>query len=185
MSEHCYSTLICAERDKCIFEKMGYTAECSQALTIDGNEIPSSIVMVDREAANGHYEELTALIGTPFLACNGARHGVYGDHLLASDGKDWCSVEALHESSYPAVRVDPSGVIAWSEVEEGRKYWVCTQLPSPQLIQPGSGMWSVLRTKGHFRTRIPLCLLPSKICRSVSLPAYRPGCADRRLVYWK
>jgi hypothetical protein len=98
MSEHYYSRLVCAERDKCIFEKMGYTVECSQALTVDGNEIPSSIVMVDREAADGHYEELTTLIGPPFLVCNGARHGVYGDHLLASDGKDWCYVEALHES---------------------------------------------------------------------------------------
>ncbi len=147
MSEHCYSTLVCAERDKCIFEKMGYTVECSQALTVDGNEIPSSIVMVDREAADGHYEELTTLIGAPFLVCNGARHGVYGDHLLASDGKDWCYVEALHESSYPAVRVDPSGVIVWSEVEEGRKYWGLYAAAVAAIKTAGLG--SVVSTPGQ------------------------------------
>jgi hypothetical protein len=39
MSDRCYSTLVCAERDKDIFEKMGYRLEESQALSEDGNEI--------------------------------------------------------------------------------------------------------------------------------------------------
>lgn len=107
--------------------------ECNSCFDVDGNETSNSIVMADREAVGGHYEERTTLIGTPFLVCNGARHGVYGDPLLASDGKDCCYVDALHESSYPAVRVEPSGVIAWSEVEGGRKYWGVYGAASPQL----------------------------------------------------
>jgi len=40
MGDRCCSTLICAERDKDVFEKMGYRLEESQALPADGNEIP-------------------------------------------------------------------------------------------------------------------------------------------------
>ena len=123
MSDRCYSTLVCAERDKDIFEKMGYRLEESQALTVDGDEIPGAVVMVDEEANNGHYDELTALTGIPFLVCNGSCPGAYGDHLIVSDGKEWHYSEALHESNYPAVRVESGGVIQSSEVDDARKYW--------------------------------------------------------------
>ncbi len=68
MSDRCYSTLVCAERDKDVFEKMGYRLEESQALTTDGDDIPGAVVMVDEEASNGHYDELTALTDIPFCA---------------------------------------------------------------------------------------------------------------------
>ncbi len=123
MSDRCYSTLVCAERDKDVFEKMGYRLEESQALTTDGDDIPSAVVMVDEEASNGHYDELTALTDIPFLVCNGSRPGAYGDHLIVSNGKEWHYSEALHESSYPAVRVEFGGVIRSSEVDDARKYW--------------------------------------------------------------
>ncbi len=123
MSDRCYSTLVCAERDKDIFEKMGYRLETSQALSEDGNEIPGAVVMVDEEANNGHYDELTALTDIPFLVCNGSCPGAYGDHLIVSDGKEWHYSEALHESNYPAVRVEFGGVIRSSEVDDARKYW--------------------------------------------------------------
>jgi len=103
---------------------MGYRLEESQALSADGNEIPGAVVMVDEEAANGNYDELTALTGIPFLVCNGSCPGVYGDHLIVSDGKEWHYSEALHESNYPAVRVEFGGVIRGSEVEDARKYWM-------------------------------------------------------------
>jgi hypothetical protein len=123
MSDRCYSTLVCAERDKDIFEKMGYRLEESQALTTDGDEIPGAVVMVDEEANNGHYDELTELTGMPFMVCNGPCLGAYGDHLIVSDGKKWHYSEALHESNYPAVRVEVGGVIQSSEVDDARKYW--------------------------------------------------------------
>jgi hypothetical protein len=123
MSDRCYSTLVCAERDKDIFEKIGYKLEESQALTVDGDEIPGAVVMVDEEANNGHYGELTGLTDIPFLLCNGSCPGTYGDHLIVSDGKEWHYSEALHESSYPAVRVESGGVIQNSEVDNARRYW--------------------------------------------------------------
>lgn len=124
MGARCYSTLVCAERDRDVFEKMGYRLEESQALSADGNEIPGAVVMVDEEAANGNYDELTALTGIPLVVCNGSCPGVYGDHLIVSDGKEWHYSEALHESNYPAVRVEFGGVIRGSEVEDARKYWM-------------------------------------------------------------
>ena len=123
MGDRCCSTLICAERDTDAFEKMGYRLEESQALSVDGNKIPSAVVMVDEEADNGNYDELTALTDIPFLVCNGSCPGAYGDHLIASDGKEWHYSEALHESNYPAVRVEFGGVIRNAEVDDARKYW--------------------------------------------------------------
>ena len=76
MGDRCCSTLICAERDNDVFEKMGYRLEESQALPADGNEIPGAVVMVDEESDN-ETNELTALTGIPFLVCNGSCPGVY------------------------------------------------------------------------------------------------------------
>lgn len=123
MSDWCYSTLVCSKRDKDIFEKMGYRLEESRALSADGNEIPGAVVMVDEQGNNGNYDELTTLTGIPFLACNGSCPGAYGDHLIVSDGKEWHYSEALHESNYPAVRVEFGGVIRSAEVDDARKYW--------------------------------------------------------------
>ena len=123
MGDRCYSTLVCSVRDKDVFEKMGFRLEESRALSADGKEIPGAIVMVDEQADNGHYDELTALKSIPFLVCNGSCPGAFGDHLVVSDGKEWHYSEALHESSYPAVRVESSGMIRDSEVEVARKYW--------------------------------------------------------------
>jgi len=123
MGDRCYSTLVCAERDKDVFEKMGYRLEESKALGADGNEIPGAVVMVDEQANYGHYDELTALTGVPFLVCGGSCPGAYGDHLIVSDGKEWHHSEALHESNYPAVRVEFGGVIRGSELDDARKYW--------------------------------------------------------------
>jgi len=123
MSDRCYSTLVCAERDKDNFEKLGYRLEDSQALTVDGDEIPGAVVMVNEEANSGHYDELTALTDIPFLVCNGSCPGAYGDHLIVSDGKEWHYSEALHESNYPAVRVESGGIVQHSEVDDARKYW--------------------------------------------------------------
>ena len=123
MGDRCYSTLVCASPDKDIFEKLGYRLEESQALSANGNEIPGAVVMVDEEANNGNYDELTALTGIPFLVCNGCCRGAYGDHLIVSDGKDWHYSEALHESNYPAVRVESDGVVRSSKAQDARKYW--------------------------------------------------------------
>ncbi len=123
MGDRCYSTLVCAERDKHAFEKMGYRLEESQAFSADGNEISGAVVMVDEEANNGNYDELTALTDVPFLVCNGSCSGPFGDHLIVSNGKEWHYSEALHESNYPAVRVEFSGVVQAAEVDDARKYW--------------------------------------------------------------
>jgi hypothetical protein len=123
MGERCYSTLVCAERDKDVFEKMGDRLEKSKPLAVDGKEIPGAVVMVDEQANYGHYDELTALTGIPFLVCGSSCPGAYGDHLIVSDGKEWRYSEALHESNYPAVRVEFDGVIRDSDMEDARKYW--------------------------------------------------------------
>jgi hypothetical protein len=123
MGDRCYSTLVCAGRDKDVFEKIGYRLQESPALSVDGGEIPGAVVMAAEEANNGNYDELTALTGIPFIACNGSCPGAFGDHLIVSDGKEWHYSEALHESDYPAVRVEFGGVIRDSEVNDARKYW--------------------------------------------------------------
>jgi len=123
MRDRCYSTLVCAKRDKDVFEKMGYRLEESQALSADGNEIPGAVVMVDEQANYGNYDELTSLTGIPFLVCGSSCPGAYGDHLIVSDGKEWQYSEALHESNYPAVRVEFGGLIRAPELDDARRYW--------------------------------------------------------------
>jgi len=124
MGDRCYSTLVCTDRDKNIFQKMGYRIEESTAMSFDGNELPGAVVMVDEEANGGHYDELIALTGVPFWACNGSCPGAYGDHLIVSDGQEWHYSEALHESNYPAVRVEPGGIVQQAEVDDARRYWI-------------------------------------------------------------
>ena len=123
MGDRCYSTLVCAERDKDVFEKMGYRLQEWQALSVDGREILGAVVMAAEEANNGNYDELTALTGIPFIVCNGSCPGAFGDHLIVSDGKEWHYSESLHESNYPAVRVEFRAVIRDAEVNYARKYW--------------------------------------------------------------
>jgi len=123
VADRCFSTLICAKTDQNTFQEMGYKADESQALTVDGEEIPGVQVMIDEEAAGGHYDELTALKGVPFLVSNTGCRGVFGDHLLASDGENWSYVESLHESNYPAVRVNRDGGISNEDMENALKYW--------------------------------------------------------------
>jgi hypothetical protein len=123
MADRCFSTLICAKTDQEMFQQMGYKTDGSQALTVDGDEIPDVQVMTDEEAAGGHYDELTALKGVPFLVSNTGCRGVFGDHLLASDGENWSYVESLHESNYPALRVNPNGGISDEDMENALKYW--------------------------------------------------------------
>jgi len=123
MGDRCYSTLVCAERDKDVFEKMGYRVQESRALSADDGEIPGAVVMAAEEANNGNYDELTALTGIPFIVCNGSCPGTFGDHLIVSDGQEWHYSEALHESNYPAVRVECGGVVQASELDEARRYW--------------------------------------------------------------
>jgi len=123
MSDRCYSTLISALRDATVFEKLGYVAQEAPALTIDGAEIPGAVVMIAEEAEGGKYDELTSLAGVPFVVSNGCCPGLFGDHLIVSDGAQWHYAESLHESSYPAVRVNPDGTVQQSEVDDARKYW--------------------------------------------------------------
>jgi hypothetical protein len=123
MSDRCYSTLVCADRDKDVFEKMGYRLQESRALSVDGGEIPGAVVMAAEEANNGNRDELTALSGIPFIVCNGSCPGAFGDHLVVSDGKEWHYSEAFYESNYPAVRVEAGGVVQASELDDARTYW--------------------------------------------------------------
>ena len=123
MSDRCFSTLICAKADPNTFQEMGYKTDESQALTVDGDEMPDVQVMIDEEAAGGHYDELTALKGVPFLVSNTGCRGVFGDHLLASDGENWSYVESMHESNYPAVRVNRDGGTSNEDMESSQKYW--------------------------------------------------------------
>ncbi len=92
--------------------------------------------MFAEEAANGNYDPLTNLKGVSFIVCNGSYSGTFGDHLIVSDGKEWHYSEALHESSYPAVRVEPGGTVQSAEVDDARKYWAAYSKDSrcdPQL----------------------------------------------------
>ena len=54
MGDRCYSTVVCAERDKDVFEKMGYRLQEWQALSVDGGEISGAVVMAAEEANNGN-----------------------------------------------------------------------------------------------------------------------------------
>ena len=123
MADRCFSTLICAKTDQSIFEKLGYKADESQALAVDGEEIAGVRVMIDEEAPGGNYDELTALKGAPFLVSNTSCRGAFGDHLVVSDGENWSYAESLHESNYPAVRVNPEGSVSNEDLENARKHW--------------------------------------------------------------
>jgi hypothetical protein len=123
MADRCFSTLICFKTDQNTIQEMGYKTDDSQALTVDGEEIPDVQVMIDEEAAGGHYDELTALTKVPFLVSNTGCRGVFGDHLLASDGENWSYVESLPESNYPAVRVNRDGGISNEDMKNAHMYW--------------------------------------------------------------
>jgi len=123
MGDRSYSTVICAEKDQAIFEILGYRCDNAQAVTFDGETIPDVLVMVNPEANQGNYDKLTKLQGVPFLVSNTACPGAFGDHLLASDGKEWSYAEALWESSYPAVRVRPDGQILSEDLKNAAEYW--------------------------------------------------------------
>jgi hypothetical protein len=124
MGDRCYATVVCAERDKDVFEKMGYTLEESKPRAVDGAEIPGAVVMVDEQANYGDHDELTALKDTPFWACSDPCPGAFGAELIVSDGNEWRCCEALHESNYPAVRVEPDGTVRASEIDDARAYWI-------------------------------------------------------------
>lgn len=123
MADRCVSTMLCSEADQQIFEKLGYRRDRAQALNNDGEEIRGAIVMIDEQAAGGHYDELTTLKGVVFVASNTACPGVFGDHLIAADGSKWAYAEALSESNYPAVRVNRDGSIFNEDLATARSYW--------------------------------------------------------------
>ena len=123
MSDRCHSTLICAAGDQAIFAGMGYKPETAQAMTFDGEEIPNVMTMVDPEADNGNHDALIKLEGLPFLVSNGGNPGAFGDHLLVSDGNEWCYTESLAESNYPAVRVGPDGRVSPGDLDTAAQYW--------------------------------------------------------------
>ncbi|HEX5481857.1 MAG TPA: hypothetical protein VFZ08_04450 [Terriglobia bacterium] len=123
MVDRCTSTAICSKADQNTFETLGYRLDPSQVLNIDGEEISNAIVMIDEQTAGGHYDELTALKNLPFIVSNSACPGVFGDHLLTSDGTEWAYTEALAESNYPAVRVNPGGEVLSTDLAAARSYW--------------------------------------------------------------
>jgi hypothetical protein len=124
MGDRCYSTVVCAERDKDVFEKMGYTLDDSKPLAVDGKEIPGAVVMVDEQANYGNRDELTALKDVPFWACSDSCPGAFGAELIVSDGNECRCSEALHESGYPAVRVECDGTVRAAEIDAARAYWI-------------------------------------------------------------
>ena len=69
----------------------------------------------------------------PFLVCYGSFSGADGDHLMVSDGKEWHYSEALHESNYPAVRVESGGVIQTQRWTTQGNTGRCIQPPWPRL----------------------------------------------------
>ncbi len=123
MADRCTSTALCVRRDQKIFEKLGYRLDAAQALNTDGDGIPGAVVMIDEQAAGGHYDELTALKDIPFVVSNAACPGAYGDHLIGSTGSEWIYAEALSESNYPAVRVKPDGGIVGEALATAGQYW--------------------------------------------------------------
>jgi len=123
MGDRCYSTVICSVKDQATFEALGYRCEAAEAVTFEGENIPNVLVMVAPEASQGNYDELTGLKGVPFLVSNAASPGAFGDHLMASDGKEWSYAEALWESNYPAVRVKPEGEILSEDLKSATDYW--------------------------------------------------------------
>lgn len=49
--------------------------------------------------------------------------GVFGDHIIASDGIEWAYAAALAESDRPAVRVNPGGAVFLDDLAAARSYW--------------------------------------------------------------
>ena len=123
MSDRCSSTVVCPAGDQEVFENLGYRLEDAKARTFDGDEVPGAVIMIDDEAAGGHYDELTAMKRIPFVARNAACVSVWEDHIIASDGREWAYTEALQESNYPAVRVNRDGRVLEEDLASARSYW--------------------------------------------------------------
>jgi hypothetical protein len=146
VADRCTSTLICAQRDQLVFEELGYRLDSAESLTIDGEEISGAIIMIDEQAASGHYDELTALKGVPFMVSNTARRGAFDDHLLVSDGQDWAYAEVLCDSHYPAVRVSRGGSIAPGDLADARTYWRVYARPLKTIEERGRHSSALRRT---------------------------------------
>jgi hypothetical protein len=123
MADRCASTALVSRSDMEFFETLSYHLETAQALSAEGEEIAGAVVMIDEQAAGGHYDALTDLKGIPFVVLNAACPGVFGNHLLVSDGGEWDYAEALFESNYPAVRVNRDGGILADDLATARSYW--------------------------------------------------------------
>ncbi|HEV2416509.1 MAG TPA: hypothetical protein VGX94_01765 [Terriglobia bacterium] len=123
MSDRCSSTVLCSVGNQEVFQRLGYRRQEAEALTFEGNEIAGAVLMTDDEAVGGHYDDLTSMKGIPFVASNTACPGVWGDHLIASDGHECVYVETLAESNYPAVRVNPDGEVLPADLVTARSYW--------------------------------------------------------------
>jgi hypothetical protein len=123
VSDRCSSTILCASADQEAFEALGYRLGDAKARGFDGEEVPGAVIMIDHDAPGGHYDELIAMKGTAFVAHNTACPGVWGDHRIASDGRAVAYAEALHESNYPAIRVNPEEGILEDDLNAARSYW--------------------------------------------------------------
>lgn len=123
MSDRCSSTVRCCVIDLEFFQRLGYRLEKAEAPGFEGNEIAGAVVTTDAGAAGGHYDDLTAMKGIPFIARNTACPGVWGDHMIASDGHGWVYVETLAESNYPAARLNPAGEFLPADPATARSYW--------------------------------------------------------------
>lgn len=118
MSDRCYMRLQCRRKDANFFEELGFVEDG------DG-DLESLVVMVDDQAAGGHYDDLECHPpkGVPFWGFHGS--GIeYGAELFASDGEEYAAIDCSEQGD-PMARIGfyPQGpVVSEVDLREAQAY---------------------------------------------------------------
>lgn len=119
MGDRAYSQVLCREADRTAFEDIGFGDEPYWEPLPDGVAF-----LVDQEANYGNAPALRELgnRGCIFVAQHDAG-GEYDASRIASDGKQFCEVDARVHEQRPCVPVNEDGSLDRHQLKAARQYW--------------------------------------------------------------
>jgi len=119
MGDRAYSQVLCREADRAAFEEVGFGEEPYWESLPDGVAF-----LVDQEANYGNAPALRDLgeKGCVFVAQHDAG-GEYDAARIASDGKQFCEVDARVHEQRPCVPMNSDGSLDKGQLKAARQYW--------------------------------------------------------------
>lgn len=119
MGDRAYSQVLCREADRAAFEEVGFSEEPYWEPLPDGVAF-----LVDQEANYGNAPALREIgnKGCVFVAQHDAG-GEYDAARIASDGKQFCEVDARAHEQRPCVPVNDDGSLDKGQLKGARQYW--------------------------------------------------------------